>query len=89
MKIKAKVWQHGRPEEEHSQVLVDSALELTHEHASRRCAEHFCEVACSESDLHEADFPLDLMVRVEGKGPIAVRVHARFEPQFYADVVES
>lgn len=89
MKIKARVWQHGRPEEEHSQVLVYPE-QGEHPHTTAmQAAMRFCrEWRDVEGRGMEAGwFPLLLSVRMEDSEPVTVRVWARFEPQFRAEMM--
>lgn len=91
MKIKAKVWQDGRPEEEHSQVLVDAEPGEAPHTTAMQSAMRFCREWRDDEGrgMGASWFPLRLMVRVEGKGPVRVLVRARFEPQFSAEIVDS
>ena len=89
MKIKARVWQRGRPEDEHSQVFVDAepgeALHTTAMQAAMRFCREWQDV--EGRGIGASWFPLALMVRVEGAEPVRVIVRARFEPQFSAEVM--
>lgn len=89
MKIKAKVWQYGRPEEEHSRVMVDAGPGEALHTTAMQAAMRFCrEWRDAEGrGIGASWFPLALMVRVEGAEPIAVTVRAWFEPKFSAEVM--